>query len=75
MEREFEGLPKYNGFRPTSNIAGVKDNIRMSVRTLNGKTSRGMSPDKAIVFTDGQRISHSFNLTEEIKNKYKLRLT
>lgn len=73
IEREYVGLSKYDGYRPTAKIAGKSDNIRMMVKS--GSTTQGMSPGKAVIFTDGQKISASINFKEDIKTKYMYRLT
>lgn len=74
MEREYVGLPKYEGFKPTKSISGVKDNISMSVGKDDGG-SIGKGTDKPVLFTDGQKIN--FNLyfnDQKIKDKYMNRL-
>ena len=72
MEREFVSIPKYDGYRPTVKTAGVADNIRIMVKT--GTSSRGYSPGKPVVFTDGQKVSCNLSFKDNIKTKYMNRL-
>ncbi len=72
IEREYLGLGKYDGFKPSGKTAGVKENMRVMVKT--GSTSRGYSVGKSVVFSDGQKISASISYKDNIKKKYMYRL-
>ena len=72
IEREYYGIPKRDGFRPTAKTAGVADNIRVMVK--KGTTSQGYSVGKSAIFTDGQKISANIYLKDDVKNKYMYKL-
>jgi len=75
MEREYFGVPKYENFKPTKSIAGLKDNVSISIGKADGG-SIGKGANGPVLFTDGQKINYSIYFNDEkIKNKYMNRLT
>ena len=76
LQREYVGVPKYENFKPTANISGKADNIRVTVKGLKeGDPSRGYAENKPATFVDGQSISMTNYLKDDVRKKYMYRLT
>ncbi len=76
IQREYVGVPKYESFKPTANISGKADNIRVTVKGLkDGDPSRGYAENKPATFVDGQSIRITNYLKDDVRKKYMYRLT
>ncbi len=78
VERKVLAYPEYVSFKPTASISGIKDNIRMSVKTTKSdgaSSTQGNAATKPITFRDGQIISPSIYLSDDVKKKYSHRFT
>jgi hypothetical protein len=62
--------PKYEGFKPVGNFAGVKNNIRMMQASADKKTSKGVGENVPVIFGDGEGLSVSVSNTDELKKKF-----
>ncbi len=72
MIREYVGVPKYNGYRPTASTSDRPDDLRVMIQS--GSTSRGYAPGKPAVFSDGQIITANLYFKSDITGKYENRL-
>ncbi len=73
LKRKNVDRPRYENFRPTGPIAGMKNNIRMSVAALDGKTTKGVGENVAVNFSDGQAVHINFYFDDATKNKLNYR--
>ncbi len=73
LKRKNVDRPRYENFRPTGPTAGMKDNIRMSVAIVDGKSTRGVGENVAVNFSDGQAVQINLYFDDATKNKLNYR--
>jgi hypothetical protein len=75
LKRKKLSTPKYENFRPTANVATIKDNVSMMVRSVDGKTNKGCGAGTPVVFTDGEGLFSNPSVSEAVKMKFEYKNT
>lgn len=75
VERELVSSAKYEGFKPTANLNGKADDLRVSIKPKGEGSTKGYSTSQSAVFSDGQLLFISIYPKAEIKKKYEYQLT